>query len=92
MPSIRPGSRDQEMSSLRLKGIRQYPTLIASNATRARTHHNNLHQIQMIVVIPDAKKVTTVLYRFETVHTVLAVLQLRLGPFVRIEVTAFFKR
>jgi len=64
MPSIRSGSRDQEMSSLKLKGIRQYPTLIASNATRAQTHRNNLHQIQMIVVIPDAKKVTTVLYRF----------------------------
>ena len=77
--------RDQEMSSLRLKGIRQYPTLIASNATRARTHRNNLHQIQMIVVIPDAK----IPLPF---YTVLAVWQLQLETLVMIEVTAFFKR
>ncbi len=35
------------------------------------------------------------LYRFipfKTVHTVLAAFQLRLEPFVKIEVIAFFKR
>jgi len=35
---------------------------------------------------------TTVLYRFKTVHTVLAVFQLGRQTFLGIEVTAFFKR
>ena len=38
-----------------------------------------------------AKNTTAVLYRFKTVHTVLAVLQSEIEPLFRIEVTAFFK-
>jgi len=38
-----------------------------------------------------SKYPTTVLYRFKTVHTVLADFRLRFETFLGIEVTAFFK-